>query len=743
LKQLIGVAATASVLKTIANIGGGYLILQRLKPAGMKLERTDTMMQLYPAYAAEALEFNKVADLLLLKCRTDAARERVANIRFHTRLDHMERELLQASEFKTIQDGGDHFPNDFTRSMERELKLLPVSGSVLSGEQLLAFYQLSLNMRDILLWFKKHNELFPHLRALSERITYEKKIAELVMAVIDDHGIVRDTASTELMRIRSELGKARYEARRAFESALRKLNKQGYLADISESFMNGRRTAAVLAEYKRIVKGILHGESDTQKTVFIEPEETIELNIEIFSLERAETREIHRILVQATKDLAVYSEQLAAYYQLCGIYDYIRAKALLAIDVDGHMPRLSPHPGLHLVNARHPLLYLHNKQLKKTTIPLNLTLDRQTRILIISGPNAGGKTVSMKTAGLLQLMVQAGLLIPASEQSEVGVFRQLMVQIGDTQSIEHELSTYSAHLQDMKHFMDFANGKTLFFIDELGSGSDPNLGGAFAEAIVEDLAQKNALGIITTHYLNLKVMAGKVRGIFNGAMAFDEEKLEPLYQLTTGKPGSSYTFAIAQRSGLPAAVIERARQLTQREHFKLDKMLHQTEQQSVRLTDKEKELDKLIKENERLKKNYKELTDKEVLKQQHETLRLQNAVKKEELDYLRDTERKFKQIIQDWKKTENKQEVIKAAESVLFRKKTIDTNAAAARKADKNYDTTGGKPKTGDLVRNKINHQVGTLAELRDKRAIVKIGNMPFTVNIDEWVVVRKKAQQK
>jgi DNA mismatch repair protein MutS2 len=687
------------------------------------------------------LEFNKVCELLLHKCRTDAARERVVNIRFHTQMVHMEKELSQANEFKGLLQGGDHFPNDFTRGMDKELRLLSISGGVLSGEQLLSFQQLALNLRDILLWFKKHNDLFPNLRALCEHIAYEKKISDVIMSVIDEGGIVRDNASKELMSIRSELGKARHEARRTFESVLRKLNKQGYLADISESFLNGRRTAAVLAEYKRIVKGILHGESDTQKTVFIEPEETIELNIEIFSLERAEIREIHRILVQATKDLSVYSSQLERYYQLCGIYDYIRAKALLAVDMNANMPRLSPHPMVQLIKACHPLLYLHNRQNNKPTIPINITLDRQNRILVISGPNAGGKTVSMKTVGLLQLMAQAGLLIPADENSEVGVFRQLMVQIGDTQSIEHELSTYSAHLRDMKHFMDFANGKTLFFIDELGSGSDPDLGGAFAEAIVEDLASKHALGIITTHYLNLKVMAGKVRGIFNGAMAFDEEKLEPLYQLNIGKPGSSYTFAIAQRSGLPTPVIERAKQLTQREHFKLDKMLHQTEQQSVRLTDKEKELDRLVKENQKLKKSYEELADKEKIKQQHETLKLQNAIKKEEIDYLRDTERKFKQIVQDWKKSENKQDVIKVAESVLFRKKQVDNNVAAARKADKNYDLVGGQPKPGDLVRNKINHQVGTLTEARDKRAIVKIGNMPFQVNIEDWVVVKIKVK--
>ncbi|MES2702704.1 MAG: DNA mismatch repair protein MutS [Bacteroidota bacterium] len=701
------------------------------------------MMQLYPAKAVESLEFNKISELLNAKCRTEAARERVANIRFHTRLDHMERELKQASEYKSILQGSDHFPNDFTRNVHRELKLLGIIGGVLTGEQLVAMQQLALNMRDILQWFKRYNEMYPSLRAISEKTEYEKKITQLISAVVDEGGVVRDNASQELMSIRSELGKVRGEARRTFESVLRKMNKAGYLADIGESFLNGRRTAAVLAEYKRVVKGILHGESDSQKTVFIEPEETIELNNEIFSLERAEGREIQRILVQATKDLSVYVGQLETYYHLAGIYDYIRAKGLLAIDMNAYMPRLSPHPTVQLIKAYHPLLYLHNKQSNKQVIPLNLTLDRQNRILIISGPNAGGKTVSMKTVGLLQLMAQAGLLISADENSEVGIFKALMVQIGDTQSIEHELSTYSAHLKDMKYFMDFANGKTLFFIDELGSGSDPNLGGAFAEAIVEDLAHKHALGIITTHYLNLKVMAGKVKGIYNGAMAFDEEKLEPLYQLAIGKPGSSYTFAIAQRTGMPKAVIDRAKALTQREHFQLDKMLHQTEQQSVRLSDKEKELDKLLKENDKLKRQYEELTNKEKLKQQHDTLRLQNKIKKEELDYLRDTERKFKQIIHDWKKADNKQDVINAAENVLFRKKQIETNAAAARKADKTYEIKGGMPQVGDLVRNKENHQVGTLAELRDKRAIVKIGKMPFNVNIDEWIVVAKRSSKE
>ncbi len=705
------------------------------------------MMQIYPAHAAEALEFNKVCQLLKQKCRTDAARERVEQLRFHTRLEYVEKALLQTSEFKSTLQGSDHFPNDFTRNLQKELRLLSVQNAVLGGDQLLAFQQLALNMRDILLWFKRHNELFPSLRSLTEKISYEKQITEIISSVIDDLGNVRDNASRELMQIRSDLARTRQELRKTFEVILRKLSKQGYLADISEGFLNGRRTVAIFAEHKRVVKGILHGESDSQRTVFIEPEETIELNNEVFSLERSESREIQRILAQTTAALSAWHQHLEAYYQVSGIFDFVRAKALLAQDMDASMPRLSAHPGVQLIKAFHPLLYLHNKQSGKPVMPLNITLDKHSRILIISGPNAGGKTVSMKTVGLLQLMTQAGLLISADENSEIGIFKQLMIHIGDTQSIEHELSTYSAHLRDMKYFMDFANGKTLFFIDELGSGSDPNLGGAFAEAIVEELSGKHSFGIITTHYLNLKVMAGKVPGIINGAMMFDEEQLEPLYRLNIGKPGSSYTFAIAQRSGLSQKVIERARQITDRGHFKLDKMLLQTEQQSVRLTGKEKDLDNLIQENQRLKEQYEVLTDKERLKQHYATLKLQNQIKKEELDYLRDMERKFKQIIHDWKRADNKQDVIQAAENVLFKKRQIQANAAMAKKADKNFDVLGGEPTVGALVRHKVNHQVGRVEEMRDnKRGIIRIGQMPFNVNLEEWVVVRAKekpAKQK
>ena len=310
-----------------------------------------------------------------------------------------------------------------------------------------------------------------------------------------------------------------------FDKIVSKLNKQGYLAEIEESFMNGRRVLAVFAEQKRTVKGILHSESESRKTAFVEPEETIDLNNQVGELENDERKEVYRILRELTSKLSAYSSLLTAYHAVIGDYDFIRAKAKLAVEIRGEFPLVTDKAHVHLVQAFHPLLFLYNQRTNKPTIPVDITLDDAQRVLVISGPNAGGKTVTLKTIGLLQMMVQSGLLVPVHPSSQFGIFKQLMIHIGDTQSLEFELSTYSSHLIHMKHFMDNANGKTLFFIDELGSGSDPNLGGAFAEVILQELAKKHALGVVTTHYLNLKVMAGKTAGIINGAMGFDEKNV--------------------------------------------------------------------------------------------------------------------------------------------------------------------------------------------------------------------------
>ncbi|MFZ1533322.1 MAG: DNA mismatch repair protein MutS, partial [Chitinophagaceae bacterium] len=380
-----------------------------------------------------------------------------------------------------------------------------------------------------------------------------------------------------------------------------------------------------------------------------------------------------------------------------------------------------------------------NQRTRKPTIPVTITLDDTKRILVISGPNAGGKTVTMKTVGLLQMMVQSGLLVPVHPSSQFGIFKQLMIHIGDTQSIEFELSTYSSHLLHMKQFMEEANGRTLFFIDELGSGSDPNLGGAFAEVIMEELAKKHAFGIVTTHYLNLKVMAGKTPGIINGAMAFDEKHLQPLYKLLIGKPGSSYTFSIAERIGLDKNLINRARLLVDEDQFRLDKLLNRTEQDLQDLQKKEKDLHHLLKENERIKKEMLQTLDKEKHLQQVELLKEQNRISEDRLVYLKDMERKLKQMIVEWRKEENKNKVIKQMESLLFKRDEKKVVSKMQKKIDLKFNEVGGEIKIGDKVKMKKNHQVGLVMELRGKRAVVKIGLLPMQVETKDLIVVAEK----
>lgn len=697
------------------------------------------MLQLYPENAISKLEFDKIQQLLLNKCTTDGARKRAAGIRFLSQYDKIERALKQTREMLDSLASGDYFPSTTIRNLEKELRILSIPRSCLQVQELTGIKELCKNINAVFKWFKGRKELFPFLFSLIENTAYEPAVLQLISRIINEQNQLRDDASDDLTQIRKNLSEIRQKTRKSFESNLRKLSKLGYLSDISETFLNGRRCVAVFAEQKRIVKGILHGESDSGKTVFIEPENTVALNNEIVLLESEERKEIRKILQEITAQLAVYEPVLNHYYRLCGIFDFIRAKSLLAKDMDAALPLLNKKPIINLQKAVHPILFLKNKLEEKPTIPLNITLDEQQRILMISGPNAGGKTVAMKTIGLLQLMFQAGLLVPISPDSEMGVFQQVMVHIGDTQSIENELSTYSAHLKDMNYFIRFANGKSLFFIDELGSGSDPYLGGTFAEAIVEELVRKHAFGVITTHYLNLKIMAGKTKGMTNAAMLFDEQRLLPLFRLETGKPGSSYTFAIAQRSGLPEKIIDRARKLTDENHLRLDKLLLEVEQQSVQLEKKAKRLEKQLVQSKSSQEKYERLAQKEAHQQQLATLKLQNQIKQEELEYLRDTERKFRQLIQEWKKTENKQEVIHAAEQLLFRKKHMKQNAAAAKKADKKYKALSGQARVGSLVRHKKNHQIGRVEQINDKNAIIRIGKLPFTVNLEEWIPVEEK----
>jgi DNA mismatch repair protein MutS2 len=697
-------------------------------------------MKFFPESAILQLEYDKVKALLAEYCRTDYAITKAANLRIHTKKEYIETELQQSHEYKLLLQSGQYFPNDFIANISKELKLAGIPGAVLAGDQFLLIRKLTENTAAIFRWFDNERRLaYAALAKVIEHTYYEKLIKELIDEVLDETGNVKDNASEELSRIRMALYRKRNELRRMFDKIVSKLNKQGYLADIEESFMNGRRVLAVFAEQKRMIKGVLHGESDSRRTTFIEPEETTELNNEIFSLENEEAREVYKILRQLTSQLSMYAPLLKTYFEAAGEFDFIHAKAKLAVTMAGNYPQLYDKAHVKLINAHHPLLLLYNKKNNKPTIPVNISLDDKNRILVISGPNAGGKTVTLKTVGLLQLMMQSGLLVPVQPDSEMGIFKQLMIHIGDTQSLEFELSTYSSHLKNMKHFMESANGKTLFFIDELGSGSDPNLGGAFAEVIMEELAHKHSFGIVTTHYLNLKVMANKVPGIINGAMQFDEKNLLPLYKLVVGKPGSSYTFSIAERIGLDKRLIQKARALVDEDHFRLDKLLNRTEQDLQKIDVEKKDLQRLLKENERLKKEMEYVMDKERHRQEVERLKQQNKISEDKIAYLKDMERRLKAMVIEWRKAADKDKVVQMIHALLFNQKEKMVTEKQQKKLQEKFIEIGGHVKLGDKVKMKQNRQVGIVKEIRGKKAIVQLGVIPITVDMHDLVVVQDK----
>lgn len=698
-------------------------------------------MKLYPTNAESQLEFDKIKELLKGYCQSDYAKEKASKLRVHTKIDFIRLELGQTKEFKGIKEQGLYFPNDFVPTIAKELKLLSIPGSLLTEDQFMQIKRLMESMEKIFRWFDNERRLlFPNLAYVIQDSYYEKTIIELIDSTIDEYGHIRDNATPELEKIRFQLSKKRGELRRVFMKAVARMQRAGYTADIDESFSNGRRVIAIFSEHKRQVKGILHGESDSRRTSYIEPEETIELNNEVYALESEEQAEVTRILRALTAKMSVYASLLATYHQFLGLYDFIEAKASLSLEMNADLPEIADKAMLDFKDAYHPLLYLYNKKSGKKTIPLSLKLDEDNRILIISGPNAGGKTVTMKTIGLSQIMLQSGLLVPMSPDSKMGVFKQLFIQIGDTQSLEFELSTYSSHLTNMKYFIENANGKTLFFIDELGSGSDPNLGGAFAEVILEELARRHSIGLVTTHYLNLKVMANKTKGILNGAMAFDEVHLQPKYQLILGKPGSSYTFSIAERIGLPQNLINRARKLVEEDHFRLDKLLNSTEQGLQQLDKDKKDLHKLIRENEKLKKELAVTLDKEKHSQKVELLKHQNQITEERMNFLRDTERKLRQMIVDWRKTEDKEEAIQNIYKLLFPKNEKVLAQKMSKKLRAKYEEVPEEVEVGAKVILKKSHQVGEVQEIRGKRAIVKIGMLPMNVNLEDLKVVKEKS---
>ena len=511
-------------------------------------------MQFEPKDLFEKLEFNKVIDLTVKECLGDLGVEAAKAIQPSTNLKVIQRSLAEVAEMKLSITENDKFPGAAYFEINEELKMLEIAGYVLPEEGLQRINTILLLTRDIFSFFKpEKRDLYPHLYQIIQSVTFDESLIQEIERVIDEEGNIRPDASPELARIRRAVNGKQRELDRVFRGIIQDYRGKGMLTDNVESFRNGRRVLSVPAEHKRQVRGIIHDESASGKTTFIEPERVIEINNDIFDLHQKEKREIYRILKDLSALLRPYTPLMRIYQSLLVRYDVVQAKARLGIRINGEQPELQEKPTFQIIEGYHPLLLLKNKQYAKKTVPFTLDLHKPNRLLMLSGPNAGGKSITLKSVGLIQLMVQSGFLVPLDPVSKLGIFENFFADIGDQQSLEDDLSTYSSHLKNMRTFLETADDKSLVLIDEFGSGTDPAIGGAIAESILRELNFKKIFGVITTHYSNLKIFAFKTKGIVNGSMNFDKDTLSPTYELKVGKPGSSYAYEIAQKSGLSKA----------------------------------------------------------------------------------------------------------------------------------------------------------------------------------------------
>ena len=671
---------------------------------------------LYPLNSVDKLGFTEIKDLIKAHCLSEMARQMVDRIQVMSNYEQIHKFLNQAHEFKNILENDAALPIHHFFDIKSLANKARIEGAFLSEEE---FFQVQASLSTVfavIAYFNEREGQYPNLEALFEHLPIEKAIVRKIEQVIDIKGKIKPNASRELADITSGIAKAEQEARRKIDQVFKSASSSGWTADGSLTIRDGRLCIPLLAENKRKVKGFVHDESASGQTVYLEPEEVFTLNNRIRDLEFERRREIIKILTALTDELRPYVPLLLSYHSLLTKLDFVRAKALFAIDIEGDMPQVVNEARLKLVNARHPLLFLSFKKEHKTVVPLNLNIDESTRVVVVSGPNAGGKSVCMKTVGLLQMMVQAGLLIPASEASVVGVFKQFFVDIGDDQSIESDLSTYSAHLSKMKTFVEQANGKSLILIDEFGTGTDPQFGGPIAEAVLESLNHKKVKGMVTTHYSNLKIFAGNTEGIENASMLFNNVEMQPLYMLEVGKPGSSYAFEIAQKIGLPQQVLNLAKNKISAGQKNVDTLLVGLEREKkeildtrIKLDKRQKQVDSLLTENENLK-SYLEENKKVLIREAKDQAKniILNANK-----LVENTIAEIKSNNADKEKTKDLRENLNKE----LQKNTVKPEVVKPTIADEEL-------KPGDWVKLTDSDTTGQIIEIIKDNVVIGIGNI-------------------
>lgn len=681
----------------------------------------------YPAHIEDILGFRQIRQLLAEYCISEQGRHYIDKLHFITRFDTVEKMLEQTHEFKQLLISDAPFPAEHYYNIEPYLKKAEVPGMFLQEDEWNQIRLLIHTFSGVCRYVEQRSELYPQLFALLGGITVNAGIAKSIERIVDENGKLRPDASPELARVASRMNEAEREIRKRIGRLFDKAQEKGWLADTGITIRDGRLVLPVLAEHKRNVPGFIHDESSTGQTLFIEPADVFDYNNQVREWQLAYKRERERILTALTDKIRPDLPELYKYMHRLGITDFIRAKALLAMRLHAHKPVLHKHPGFKWCSARHPLLVLSHEKSGLPVVPMNMEVNRENRIVVISGPNAGGKSVCLKTVGLLQYMLQCGLLVTAEPHSECGIFQELMADIGDEQSIENDLSTYSSHLRHMHYFTNHADGKTLFLIDEFGTGTDPQFGGPLAEAILHQLHAQYAFGVVTTHYSNLKTYASHTKGVLNASMLFDNAQLRPLYVLETGKPGSSYAFEIAHKTGLKQNILEYARQKAGVKQKRVDDLLIELEREKQQVTDLKQRFEKKNTEALQLAEAYSK--QKEELDTQRK--QLIQAAKREALSIISEANSRIEQTIRELKEKKADTDTIRKVRTEL-KTETDQLKSALVEQTVPDKPMHEIQVQAGDWVKLAGQTQSGMVEEIKGKKVLVVFDH------IKTWVPVSK-----
>lgn len=679
----------------------------------------------YPQDLEQKLGFQQIRTMLASSCLSSLGTSHIEQMGFNSKLDQVRMLITRTLEMKSIISRGDGFPFNNYFDPEDTFPVISIEGTFLEEE---VFHRIILSLESVFgakSYLQKASEEFVELFKLSDEVKLSRKVLTELVSKFDDTGRIRDNATPELHRIRRKLNEERSRIRRLVDQMFRTASSNGWTPEgVSPTIRDGRMVLPLLAEHKRKIRGITVDESATGQTIYLEPTEVLEANNELRDLELEDRKEVVRILKELTSLLRTNLSDFKSAYYFLGLIDFNRAKARLATELDAHMPRLVDGPALDWRNSRHPLLYFSLKRTGRMVIPLNIALDQENRFLLVSGPNAGGKSVCLKTVGLLQYMLQCGLPVPMDEQSTVGIFRSMFIDIGDQQSIENDLSTYSSHLKNMNFFVRNADENSLVLLDELGSGTDPNFGGGIAQAILSRLVTQRVWGVATTHYYNLKVFASNTAGILNGAMLFNAQKLEPLFMLEIGKPGSSFALEIARKTGLPAEILTQAEENIGSDLAGLESLMKTVADEKLRNTKRSAELSRKQSELDSKLDRYEKLSA-ELESRKKEII---EKAKSEASGLLKATNREIEKTIRHIKENKaEKKETKKVREGLKDLEAKVKTEKQAETLVVENL-------KEGDKVRIKGQEVTGTLIQLKGNNALVQFGDLRSTLKLAQLV---------